>query len=145
MKRIAIALTILCVSSLASAQTKTEAAAVFAQYQALERAFDPAVADLYCDNALIRNVRTYPNGQQLTLELPAPKYKELVRTAMPLAKTKGDYSTYSNVEFSPAGDHTRISASRYSVLKNYSSPILLLVGQCGSKFGILEEISQSQP
>jgi len=119
---------------------------IFSQYQSLEKAFDPRAADLYCDSAVIRNVRTYPDGQQRALELPAPKYKALVRAAMPLAKAKGDSSTYSQVTYTPEGNGIRINAMRYSLLKQYSSPISLLVGACnGGQWAILEELSQSQP
>jgi hypothetical protein len=146
MKSIAAALfSTLLFGGQALAQTPSTAESVFAQYQARERAFDSSVADLYCDTALIRNVRTYPDGQQRTLELPAAKYKELIRAAMPLAKAEGDFSTYSEVEFIPEGENFRITATRYSESKKYSSPISLLVGSCGTGFGILEELSQSQP
>lgn len=119
---------------------------IFSQYRSLESSFDPRAADLYCDSALIRNVRTYPNGQQRALEFPAPKYKELIRAAMPLAKAQGDSSTYSDITFTPEGKGVRIHATRYSVLKQYSSPISLLVGACdGGRWAILEELSQSQP
>ncbi|WP_052631213.1 hypothetical protein [Pseudoxanthomonas suwonensis] len=126
--------------------SEARAQQVFAEYQARARAFDPAVADLYCDTAIIRNVRMYPDGQQRTLELPAPKYKELIRTAMPLAKARGDHNTYSDIEFNAEGSNVRIAAIRYSVLKGYSSPISILVGSCnGGKWAVLEELSQSRP
>lgn len=128
----------------APAFAQSEAEAIFVKYKTLERAFDPGVADLYCDTALIRNVRTSPDGQQRTLELPAPKYKELIRNAMPLAKAKNDVSTYSEVAFSKEGGNTRITAIRFSEMKKYSSPISLLVGKCGNSVGILEELSQSK-
>ena len=119
---------------------------IFTQYQARELAFDPAAADLYCDTAVIRNLRTEPDGRQRELELPAPKSKELIRLAMPLAKAKGDYNTYSDVAYSQEGSNVRITANRYSVLKQYSSRISLLVGACDdSDWAILEELSQSQP
>lgn len=35
---------------------------LFAEYQRRAAAFDPAAADLYCDTAIIRNSRTYPDG-----------------------------------------------------------------------------------
>ena len=130
----------------ALATEQAGAEALFAQYQSRERAFDPAVADLYCDDALIRNVRTYPDGQQRTMELPAPKYKELLRSVMPAAAAQGDYSTYSDVVYTIEGEGVRINASRYSVSKQYTSPISLLVGRCpAGDIGILEELSQSQP
>lgn len=120
--------------------------AVFNRYVALERAFDPATADLYCDSALIRNVRKYPDGQERTLEMPAAKYKALIRTAMPAAKAKGDFSKYTNVVYTPEGANIRINADRYSEMKQYSSPLSLLVGKCnGGDWAVLEEISQSRP
>ncbi|MYN05508.1 hypothetical protein GTP41_25780 [Pseudoduganella sp. DS3] len=128
----------------APALAQSEAEALFAKYKAMERAFDPELVNLYCDTALIRNVRSYPDGQQRTLELPAPRYKELIRNVMPLAKARGDVNTYSEVAFSPEGGNTRITATRHSEMKKYSSPISLLVGKCGNSVGILEELSQSK-
>ena len=143
---IATLVAILLFTGALQAQTGKPAQAVLASYQALERSFNPDVADLYCDTAVIRNIRTYPGGHQRTLELPAPKYKALLRAAMPLAAAKGDYSTYSKVAYAPEGDNVRITATRYSVVKKYSSPISLLVGSCnGGEWLILEELSQSQP
>lgn len=143
---IAIIFSALLISAPVFASELSQAEQIFAQYQARERAFDPAAADLYCDTALIRNVRTYPDGQQRKLELPAPKYKELIRMATPLAKAKGDYNTYSDIVFNPEGNNVRVTASRFSALKQYSSPISLLVGACnGGGWSILEELSQSQP
>ncbi len=141
---------VVIIAALASApafgQSKGAAEAIFSRYQSLEKSFDPDAADLYCDSALIRNVRTYPDGQQRTLELPAPKYKALIRAAMPLAQAKGDVNTYSDVTFTPEGNGVRIHATRYSLLKQYSSPLSLLVGACnGGSWAILEELSQSRP
>ncbi len=146
MKKILIAACLACtLSAPAAAQTKAQAQKVFEQYQAKERAFDSTVADLYCDTAVIQNTRTYPTGQQRSMTFPAPKYKELIGSAMPLAKAKGDYSTYSNVRFTQEPGGTRINADRYSVLKKYSSPISILVGSCNGQPAIVEELSQSQP
>jgi hypothetical protein len=136
----------LLLSSPALADEMSNAKQVFADYQSLGRAFDPALADLYCDSALIRNIRTYPGGKERTLELPAQKYKELIRAAMPVAKASSDYSTYSKVAYVAEGRNVRITATRYSVVKQYSSPISLLIGKCNSgRTGLLEEISRSQP
>lgn len=133
-------------ASQAFAQPQNKAQQIFERYQALERSFDPAVADLYCSTALIRNTRTYPNGTQRALELPVGKYQEVIRATMPLAKAKGDYSTYSSVVYTPEGSGVRVTASRYSVLKQYTSPVSLLIGPCnGGDWAILEELSQSQP
>jgi hypothetical protein len=123
-----------------------EAKALFESYRTLEARFDPAVADLYADDALISNKRTYPTGKIRELTIPAPKYKDLIRTAMPLAKAKGDYSTYSEITFTEEGAGVRIKAKRFSELKRYYSPISILVRPDSSgRWVILEELSESQP
>ncbi len=133
-------------ASTSQSHAPSQAETLFSNYVSLERSYDPAVADLYCDSALIRNVRTFPDGQKRTLELPATKYKELIRVAMPLAKAKSDYSTYSGVAYAPEGDNVRVTTTRYSNMKKYSSPMTLLVGACnGGDWGILEELSESIP
>jgi hypothetical protein len=129
-----------------AAASDPPAPAVFAKYQALERAFDPALAALYCDDALIKNTRRYPDGKSRTIQFPVDKYKALIRTAMPLAKSRGDVNDYSATTVKAEGVNSRINTTRHSRLKNYSSPMSLLVGRCrGGEVGILEEISESQP
>lgn len=119
---------------------------LFEQYVALGHAFDPGVAELYADDALIRNKRTYPTGEVREMTMPAPNYKTIIRKAMPLAKARGDRSTYSDVSYTPERDRVRIRASRYSELKNYTSPITLLVGPGESgRWLIYEELSESRP
>lgn len=130
----------------ALADPLADAEALFEHYQALGQAFDPAVADLFCDSALIRNVRTYPTGQQRAMEFPGHSYKEMIRTVMPLAKARGDVSTYSEIQTEAEGAKVRITALRFSVLKNYSSPVSILVGPCpDGSLGVLEELSESRP
>ena len=123
-----------------------KAQALFKSYVDGEARFDPAVADLYADDAVIKNRRTYPDGQIREMTLPAPRYKELVRSAMPVAKQRGDTSKYSNCKYTAEGERVRIACNRYSNLKKYDSPLSLLVGP-GPKGAwlIFEELSASQP
>jgi hypothetical protein len=129
-----------------SADARAGAEQLFERYVALGRAFDPAVADLYADNAVITNKRTYPTGQVREMTIPAVKYKELIRRAMPLARQRGDRNVYSDCQYTPEGTRVRIACTRYSQLKKYSSPISLLVGpgQAGDWL-IFEERSESRP
>ncbi|MFN7783705.1 MAG: hypothetical protein ACK5PG_13340 [Lysobacterales bacterium] len=130
----------------ALADPLADAEALFERFQALGQAYDPTVADLYCDSALIRNIRTYPTGQQRVMEFPGHSFKDMIRTVMPLAKARGDVSTYSEIQTEAEGANVRISAIRFSVLKNYSSPVSILVGQCpDGSLGVLEELSESRP
>ncbi len=140
------ALFTIATTSIAFAGSIDKAQNIFAQYGTREAAFDSAVADLYSDTALIKNKRTYPTGQVREATFPAVQYKFLIRNAMPLAKAKGDYSTYSNVTFSEEGRNVRVKAMRHSVLKKYSSPISLLIGPNEQgQWLILEEFGESQP
>lgn len=131
-------------SGVALADPVEDAKDLFARYVALGTAFDPAVADLYADDALIRNKRTYLKGQVRELTMPAPQYKELIRGSMPLAKAKGDLSTYSETTFTEELAGVRIMAKRFSVLKKYYSPLSLLVAPDASgRWVIREEVSES--
>ena len=148
MKVISVALFLVFVACVgASAAVPVDnARALFERYVQLEHAFDPAVADLYADDAIIKNKRTYPNGQVRELTMPAPQYKGLIKASMPVAKLKGDTISYSDVTFKEEGSGVRILAARFSNLKKYSSPISLLVAPNGSgQWLIREELSESQP
>jgi len=126
--------------------SETAARQLFERYVALGQAYDTRLADLYADDALIRNKRTYPTGEVRELTMPAPRYKTLIREAMPLAKTRGDRNTFSNVRYTTEAGRVRIRASRFSELKNYTSPISLLVGPSPTgPWLIYEEISESRP
>jgi hypothetical protein len=119
---------------------------VFAEYVSKYHDFDPTVADLYSDRALVQNKRTYPDGTVRELTLPAPQYKQLVRAAMPLAKSRNDRSQYNNPVFSEEPAGVRINITRFSALKNYTSPLSLLVGPDeAGKWLVLEEKSASIP
>ncbi len=132
-----------CAEPDASKNLVPRATEIFTAYESRERSFDPSVADLYCDTALIRITRKYPDGQIRVMELPAPRYKELIRQLMSLAKKRGDLNKYSDVHYSQDGESVRITASRYSVLKDYTTPISILVGPCtGGDLAIIEEISE---
>jgi hypothetical protein len=123
-----------------------QAKQLFDRYVSLEHAFDPAAADLYADDALIRNKRIYPDGTIRELTLPAPQYKKLIRSSMPLAKARNDTSSYSDVKYANADGRVRITATRFSNRKKYSSPISLLVGPGpGGTWLIHEELSESRP
>ena len=118
----------------------------FEEYINLEHTFDPAVADFYTDDALIQDTRIYPTGQKRMLTLPAAKYKTLLRQSAPLAKVRGDTSEYSDITYVIEKEKVRINAMRHSNLKNYDSPISILIDRDhDEQWKIVEEISESQP
>lgn len=115
----------------------------FQHYVALEHAFDPAMADLYRDDAKILNKR-YQNGKMTPLQIPALRYKHYVRDGMAAARQKGDVAQYTNDTYTLEGDRVRINVTRYLVLKKYSSPMSILVGpDATGKWVIYEETSES--
>ncbi|MDP2653039.1 MAG: hypothetical protein Q8Q08_03300 [Candidatus Omnitrophota bacterium] len=116
------------------------------RYVAMERSFDPAIADMYADDAVIKNYRRYPNGQVREMILGAPEYKDMIRGTMGLAKLRGDASRYSNFSYKAEGERVRIVCSRFSELKKYDSSYELLVGPGpDGTWLIFEEISESRP
>jgi hypothetical protein len=148
--RLCLALAVVGALPLAAAEPGAarlqKAKEVFDAYVRLEHAFDPAVADLYADGAVIRNLRRYPDGQVRRIEIAAPEYKALVRRAMPVARKRGDVNTYSDVTYTPEGDGVRIKADRFSRLKAYHSPLSLLVRPSpAGAWLIFEERSESRP
>jgi hypothetical protein len=129
-----------------SADSRAKAEQLWNRYVALEAAFDPAVADLYADDAVIRNRRTYPTGEVREATVPAAQYKALIRQAIPLAKAKNDLSRYSGCAYTAEGPRVRVACARFSTLKNYTSPISLLVGPGpDGAWLIFEESSESRP
>ncbi len=65
---------------------------------------------------------------------------------MPLAKARGDRSTYLDCRYEEVGERVRITCKRYSELKQTTSPLTLLVGAgANGEWLILEELSESQP
>jgi hypothetical protein len=115
-------------------------------YLDLSGHFDPALADLYADDAVVRNSRRYPDGHTRTLEWSGKEYQSLIRQAMPVARSRGDLDLYSNVRFKAIGDQTRVTATRYSTLKKYYAPHeLILQNVRGVGWRIVGETGHSRP
>ncbi len=139
---------LVCGSSLVAAQAPAPSSAqeLWDDYVELGTGFDPALADLYADDAVIQLTRRYPDGRTRTLQLTGKEYKPMVRQAMPVARNRGDVDVYSNVKFENLGDRTRITATRYGTLKKYRAPHELIVGNVGgSGWKILKETGESGP
>jgi hypothetical protein len=147
-----VALLVLSLTALVAAQgapsadARANAEQLWNRYVSLEAAFDPAVADLYSDDAVIRNRRTYPTGEVREANVSAAQYKALVRQAIPLAKAQNDTSRYTACTYAAENARVRIVCTRFSVLKNYTSQISMLVGPGpGGGWLIFEELSESRP
>ncbi len=137
----------LAIAALAWAQDSGIDAAkqFFAQYVALEQAYDPSLADLYTEAALIKITRRPPMGDPVDVIVPVPKYKTQVRELASVAKIRGDHNTYWDVTYTQEGGLVRIKASRSPGSRKQGRPFSLLVGPSpGGPWLIYEEISESR-
>jgi hypothetical protein len=116
----------------------------FAQFVALENAHDPALADLYADEAFIKTRRKMPMGNPQELTTPAAKYKAQLRQQMATTSAHGNRSAYRDVSYTPEGSFVRIEALRVSEPSGTASPVSLMVGPSrGGKWLIYEALSES--
>ena len=126
--------------------SKADARHVFMQFQEKGRLFDPAEADLHCENGAIRMYREDASGAVKKSEGPAAPYKQILREGVQEARRANDYSKFSKVTYHPDGDNIRIESTRYSVLRKYKSPATFLIGKCASgEIGILLMIIHLKP
>lgn len=94
-----------------------------------EAHYDPTVANLYADKALIQVKRVLPTGDHWTEYIPALHYKAMLRQLMPLAKVSGDASDYTIVKQSSAKKgRVRFKLKRHDRLGHYEAPVELVVG-----------------
>ena len=118
----------------------------FAQYTALEQAYDPSVAELYADAAFIRTKRKPPMGEAVEVIIPVAEYRTLLRQHMAVAQARGDRSAYVDVTYTPEGAFVRIDASRQVEARSKTSAVSMLVGRsAGGKWLIYEESSAAPP
>ena len=131
----------------AGGAARRSAEELFARYIDLEHAFDPALVDLYADDARIES-RIIVVGRPPTVRTwSGAQYKELLRRALQKAKEKKqDLNYYSAVNYLAEGRRVRIKAMRYAELQKAVSPVELLVGPDASgAWRIFEELSESHP
>jgi hypothetical protein len=131
----------------ASGAAKQSAAALFSRYQDLEHAFDPALVDLYADDARIVSRVIVPGRPPTVRKWSGQQYKELLGRALKKAKEKKqDLNYYSATTYLDEGDRVRIKTLRYAELQKAVSPVELLVGPDSSgTWRIFEELSESHP
>jgi hypothetical protein len=105
------------------------AKAFFERYTRLERAYDPAVIDLYADSAEIRKSRRLPDGQLQYGVMSGAEFKRQIRHWIPGAAQRGARNEYRNVRFQDLGNgYVRITSERLQLPQNYAFPQELVVG-----------------
>lgn len=93
----------------------TKARAVFDEIQEHATEYDPGISSFYADDAVITASR-----DERAMSLNGAQYAKLVELAMPVAKTRGDRSSFSNIRVEPVNGVWRIRADRYSHLRCYT-------------------------
>jgi hypothetical protein len=131
----------------ATGAARQSAEALFNRYVDLEHAFDPALVDLYADEAHIQSRVIVPGRPPTVRNWSGTEYKELLRRALAKAKETGkDLNYYSAVTYLREGSRVRIRAVRYAEMQKAVSPMELLVGPAGAgSWRIFEELSESHP
>ena len=118
----------------------------FKQYESLSHAFDPTVADMYSDEAMIHTIRKTPDGVERTLKMDGSKWKELIISTMEISQKRGDKSEFSNIAVSMDGDVAKITASRYSTIKCFTDDkyYMRVKKQSDGVLRIIEEFSETR-
>ncbi|MCG8545422.1 MAG: hypothetical protein MJE12_14585 [Alphaproteobacteria bacterium] len=123
-----------------------EAKALFQKFTRLSGQFDPAVAELYADDAQVVAHRRYPTGRTRPIQIAGRQLKAMIRHVMPVARMRNDRNTYADVDYAAEGTAVRINSTRYSVLKQYSRPHTLLVRpDADGNWRIYEETMHTRP
>ncbi|HYL04591.1 MAG TPA: hypothetical protein VE075_01025 [Thermoanaerobaculia bacterium] len=131
----------------ATGAARKTAETLFNRYIDLEHAFDPALVDLYADEAHIQSRVIVPGRPPTVRNWSGAQYKDLLRRALAKAKEKRqDLNFYTAVSYLREGSKVRIKAMRYAELQKAVSPVELLVGPGASgSWRIFEELSESHP
>lgn len=104
--------------------------------------FDPNMASLYSDDALIQNTILNSDGSQETRVIPAPLYKSIIGAVMEKARELDDRYTYSDLEYKLEERRVRVTYQRYSHARDYKSPVSMLMGIEPHEAGLVfEELS----
>lgn len=138
--RILLVLLLVTVAPAAHADPVASAQAFFTDFTKRTNDFDPGVAALYSDTARIITLR---DGVK-RMEMPGSQWKALLVKVMPIAKKRGDTSTFDDVEVSAHGDGYRVTATRFPAVKcvpdeNYH----LDIETSGDSWTIIEEYAET--
>jgi hypothetical protein len=114
---------------------------VIESYVSLERAYDPRLADLYADEAVIKANQAGPNGESQWVTAQGWQYKKMVRDAMPRFRAQGFKASYSGARYEMSGKNVRVSVMQYVDKSRSSYPIQWTIGPGRtSQWLILEQV-----
>ncbi|WP_156312401.1 hypothetical protein [Marinagarivorans algicola] len=121
--------------------------ALFKRFVELGENFDPAVANLYADDAKIVFFRQHPHGLERQMAVSGYEWKSLISKIMPVAKLTQDISRYQEVEVIAQDDAFKIKANRYVERKCYwdAGYYMMVKKSPSGQWLIIEEYTQTQP
>lgn len=116
------------------------ARAFFDRYVELEMDFDPAFADRYADDALLKQLRKQPDGSLTTAtEQKAADWRAEALKALPAAKERRDPPLYSEIQVENAAQgRARVSGKRAPGRGQAAVPFYLLIKPAGKDWKIVE-------
>jgi hypothetical protein len=115
---------------------------VIESYVSLERGYDPRLADLYADEAVIKVNQAGPDGRSQWVTAQGWQYKKMIREVMPKSRAQGYRASYSGARYEMNGKNVRVSAVQYVEKTRASYPIQWVIGPGRtSQWLILEEVA----
>lgn len=112
----------------------------FGQFVNRANAFDTGIVELYSPDARVVTLR---DGSE-KLVLTGAQWKQLLVRFLPIAKQRGDISTFRDVKVFPNGDGFRVTAVRTSAVKCVSDPNYHLdVVRMENRWMIVEEYTET--
>lgn len=100
---------------------------LFDKYVALERSFNPAIADLFSPNSKIKLIDISRRPTQVVSPSPQ-EFRKLLPAGMAMAKEERDIDTYVNVEYAVTGANVTITGRRVCQDEKRPMPFSFLVG-----------------
>jgi hypothetical protein len=112
---------------------------------ALERAYDPALVDLYADSARIAKHRRLPDGGVQYGSSSGVDHKALLRRWLPGAAARGVHNEYSEVRYKDLGNgYVQITMRQRQLPKDFTTTVELLVGPGpDGRWLIWEDVSEA--
>jgi hypothetical protein len=126
---------------------EAQARRLFQNLIALERDYDPALADLYADSARIAKHRRLPDGSVQHGSMSGAEHKPMLRRWMPGAAQRGAHNEYSDVRYKDLGNgFVQITMRQRQLPKDFTTTVELVVGpDPNGRWLIWEDISEAPP
>jgi hypothetical protein len=126
---------------------EAQARRFFQELIALERHYDPALADLYADSARIAKRRRLPDGSLQYGSMTGAEHKPMMRRWIPGAAQRGAYNEYSDIRYKDLGNgFVQITVRQRQLPKDFTTTVELVVGPGPEgRWLIWEDISEAPP